>query len=344
MVSGNVVSGVFREIDKARLDQLLSGARSVVYNDLTNDLSLVYPLLAQRRDQVIQSYDKLYESIRVAEEFAKQRGVFHNMILPLKQILDRPQNSNVVLDLLLEALVTQLAHMLKPFHEAHEFLLLQTKLYDIYTRIQTQSNQEISLALTGLSKIVTTCSETLYSFILDDIELLHKNVETYGGLFRSPATTGRPPEYPYDASTYASSSSDGSTTAPSDSLSDTSTPRSLSSPFISPRGTLILSDTSGGTSYDPDDNSPATRLATSPDMPKLELPQMPPVSRVRPTRVVPSPPPKNDQTSPIHTPRNPPPATSTGGISSSSSSTGTPQVPPSLTPGSTIRTHYVRLR
>lgn len=158
MVSGNVVSS-------ATLDQLLSRARSVVDNNLTNDLSFVYPLLAQRRDQVTQSYDKLYESIRVAEEFAKQRGVFDDIILPIKQILDRPQNSNVVLDLLLEALVRQLADMLEPFHEADEFSDLQTKLYDIYTRIQTQSNQEISLALTGLSKIVTTCSETLYSFI-----------------------------------------------------------------------------------------------------------------------------------------------------------------------------------
>lgn len=200
----------------------------------------LYPLLAYSRNQVTQSWDKLCESIRVAEEFAKQWRVFDDIILPLKQILHRPQNSNVVLDLLLEALVRQLAHMLKPFHEAHEFLLLQRKLYDIYTRSQQQSNQEISLALTGLSKIVTTCSETLYSFILDDIESLHKifyeYVERDAGFFRSP-TTREILSQDDDASTYASSSSGGSATAPSDSLSDTSTPRSLSSPFISPRGT-----------------------------------------------------------------------------------------------------------
>jgi hypothetical protein len=258
MVSGNVVSSDFREIDEARLDQLLSGARSVVYNDLINDLIFVYPLLARRRGQVTQSYDKLCESIRVAEEFTKQWRVFDDIILPLEQILDRPQNSNTVLDPLLEALVRQLAHMLKPFHEAHEFLLLQSKLCDIYIRIQTQSNQEISLALTGLSKIVTTCSETLYSFILDDIQSLHESfyayMETCAVLFQSP-TTREILSQDDDTSTDAGTSSDGSTTAPSDSLSDTSTPRSLSSPFISPRGTLILSDTSSGTSYDPDDNS-----------------------------------------------------------------------------------------
>jgi len=308
MVSVNVVSSDLRQTDEARVNRLLSQVHNYLTNDGINDLILVYPQLDHRiahsRNQVTQSYDKLRESTRVAEEFAKQWRVFDDIILPIKQILDRPENSNVVLDLLLEALVRQLADMLEPFREVHEFLLLRRKLYNIYTRIQTQSNQEISLALTELSEIATKCSETLYFFIVYDIELLHQSfneyVEISEVLFR--ATTGRPPQYPYDASTYAGSSSGRSTptnagTSDSVAYSNGST---LPSPLTSSRNTLELSGTSS-------------------DMPTLTVEPLKPlkplsVSLVSPRKrsVVPPPPlPKKD--TPIQTPRTPPPATSTAG-------------------------------
>lgn len=252
MVSGNVVSSDLRQTDEARVNRLLSQVHNYLTNDGINDLILVYPQLdhsiADSRNQVTQSYDKLRELTRVAEEFAKQWRVFDDIILPIKQILDRPQNSNVVLDLLLEALVQQLAGMLEPFREVHEFSDLQSKLVNIYNKIQTQSNQEISLDLTGLSEIATTCSERLYFFIVYYIELLHQSFDEYveisERLFR--ATTGRPPQYPYDASTYAGSSSGRSTptnAGTSDSVAywNGST---LSSPLTSSRNTLELSGTS----------------------------------------------------------------------------------------------------